>query len=104
MADQADSRSVKVQIYGESYAIRTSDDARRIKSLADDVDRRMREIAQATSTVDSLKVAILAALHIAEELHEARQALSAYDQELVERSERCAAELDLVLRRPSEGE
>ena len=59
----------------------------------------MKEIARATLTVDSLKVAILAALHIAEELHQTRRRLEEHDRDLAERSARCAAELDQFLKR-----
>lgn len=38
--------------------------------LAAEVDRRMREISSQTRTVDSLKIAILTALHLVEELRE----------------------------------
>ena len=70
-----------------------------ILALAEMVDRRMKEIARATLTVDSLKVAILAAMHIAEELHQARRRLDDVDRDVAERSTRCAAELDQFLKR-----
>ncbi|HQR38485.1 MAG TPA: cell division protein ZapA [Blastocatellia bacterium] len=92
-------RSVRVDIYGQSYTIRTEDSGDHILALADIVDQRMKEIARGTSTVDSLKVAILAALHIAEELHQSRQQLADYDRNLADRSTRCANELDRFLRR-----
>lgn len=92
-------RSVRVDIYGQNYTIRTEDSGDRLLALADMVDQRMKEIARGTSTVDSLKVAILAALHIAEELHQAQQQLADYDRNLADRSTRCANELDRFLRR-----
>src|SRR5688572_25682407 len=92
-------RSVRVEIYGQAYSIRTEGQSDHILSLADMVDRRMKEIARATLTVDSLKVAILAALHIAEELHQTRRRLEETDRDLAERSARCAAELDQFLKR-----
>jgi cell division protein ZapA len=92
-------RTVRVEIYGQAYSIRTEGQSDHILALADMVDRRMKEIARATLTVDSLKVAILAALHIAEELHQTRRRLDDVDRDLAERSARCAAELDQFLRR-----
>jgi len=41
-----------------------------VRSLADEVDQRMRELASVASTADSLKIAVLAALHLAQELRE----------------------------------
>lgn len=92
-------RSVRVEIYGQAYSILTEGPSDHILALADMVDRRMNEIARATLTVDSLKVAILAAMHIAEELHQARRRLEDVDRDLGERSSRCAAELDQFLKR-----
>jgi cell division protein ZapA len=66
--------------------------------LADFVDRRMRDIANGTLTVDSLKVAILAALHIADELHRLKSVHEQADQQLASRSAECAEMLDKLLK------
>lgn len=96
---ESGSRSVRVEIYGQAYSILTEGQSDHILALADMVDRRMKEIARATLTVDSLKVAILAAMHIAEELHQARRRLDDVDRDVAERSTRCSAELDQFLKR-----
>jgi len=92
-------RSVRVEIYGQTYSIRTDGSRERMLALADLVDQRMKDIARGTSTVDSLKVAILAALHIAEELQESRDELSEFDRDLADRSTKCTNELDRFLHR-----
>jgi cell division protein ZapA len=61
------SHLIQVEIYGQSYNLRGEGDTAYLQELAGFVDRRMREVAEATATVDSLKVAILAALNIADE-------------------------------------
>lgn len=63
---------VEVEIYDQRYPMRLSTPGERdeILKLAEVVDHRMREIAEQTGTVDSLKVAILTALHLAEETRE----------------------------------
>ena len=91
-------RSVRVEIYGQPYSIRTEGQSEHIFALAEMVDRRMAEIARQTLTVDSLKVAILAALHIAEELHNTRQQLEEIDRDIAERSSRVTAELEQFLK------
>jgi cell division protein ZapA len=60
---------VEIEIYDQRYPLRLSTPAEReeILKLAEMVDHRMREIAEQTGTVDSLRVAILTALHLAEE-------------------------------------
>lgn len=65
--EQQPSHLVQVEIYGQSYNLRGEGEVGYIRDLASYVDRRMREVADATATVDSLKVAILAALNITDE-------------------------------------
>jgi cell division protein ZapA len=67
--DAATTPTIRVEIYNQTYNIRSDGDSEYITQLAEFVDSRMREISSGTLTVDSLKVAILAALHIADELH-----------------------------------
>ena len=58
----------------------------------------MREISSGTLTVDSLKVAILAALHIADEFYQLRHAQAQVDAQLAARSSECSEMLDRVLK------
>ena len=68
------SHLVQVEIYGQSYNLRGEGETGYIQDLASYVDRKMREVSEATATVDSLKVAILAALNIADESRQGRVA------------------------------
>ena len=65
---------VQVEIYGQRYSLRPDEEtpAGHVEQVAALVDRRMREIAQTTPTVDSFKVAVLAAVNIADELLQLR--------------------------------
>ena len=65
---KANDESVRVEIYDQAYNLRGSD-PQYIKKLADFVDGRMRTVAQQTATIDSLRLAVLAALNIADEYH-----------------------------------
>lgn len=95
--------SIRVEIYNQTYSIRSDGDGEYIMRLADFVDRRMREISSGTLTVDSLKVAILAALHIADELHRLKAVHESNDQQLASRSAECVEMLDRLLKaRPNE--
>ncbi len=91
-------QSIRVEIYNQTYSIRSDGDSEYIMRLADFVDERMREIAHGTLTVDSLKVAILAALHIADELHRLKAVHESVDQQLASRSAECAEMLDRLLK------
>jgi len=65
---------VTVRIYGENYPLRTTEPAARLEELAGYVDARMREVAASGKVVVTSKIAVLAALHIADELFRLRQA------------------------------
>jgi cell division protein ZapA len=64
---------VQVQIQGRTYTLLGGNDPAGIREVAAHVDRRMNEIASQTPTVDSTRLAILAALNITEELFSSRK-------------------------------
>ena len=59
--------SVSVDIYDQTYHLRAHDPVY-IEKLANMVDAKMRAVSANGNTVDSLRVAVLAALNIADEL------------------------------------
>jgi cell division protein ZapA len=63
----ANPEHISVDIYDQTYHLR-GDDAEYIRRLAEIVDGKMRAVASHGKTVDSLRVAVLAALNIADEL------------------------------------
>jgi cell division protein ZapA len=67
-----DAQLVQVEIFGQTYRLRSEDDPDYIESLAAVVDQKMQDIARETNAVDSLKVAVLAALNIADEARRGR--------------------------------
>ena len=71
---QSIAQSVSVDIYDQIYNLRGTDPAY-IERLAALVDAKMRAVSAHGNTVDSLRVAVLAALNIADELCTARQRL-----------------------------
>ena len=89
------SDAVKVQIFGQTYTIRGELEERYVQKLAAYVDEKMSAIADVTTTVDTQKVAVLAALAIADELHTIRKDHSEEEELLREQAERC---LNLVER------
>lgn len=93
---------MQVDIYNQSYSIRSDGDEEYLKRLATYVDSKMREIASGTLTVDSLKVAILAALHIADEYHQLKLIHGQTDAQLASRSAEAADMLDRILRQGRE--
>ena len=98
MRQHTDEQTIRVEIYNQTYSIRSDGDNEYIHKLAEYVDHKMREISSGTFTVDSLKVAILAALHIADEYHQLQEAQYQADMQLGARSAECSAMLDRVLK------
>jgi cell division protein ZapA len=92
-------QTVNVKIYNQTYTIRAGDgDVDRTLRLAALVDQRMREIAQGALTSDSLKLAILAAITIADELDKAHVKYEQLNQDLAARSAECSELLDQLLK------
>ncbi|MFL6374446.1 MAG: cell division protein ZapA [Pyrinomonadaceae bacterium] len=91
-------QTIRVEIYNQTYSIRSDGDNEYIQELAEYVDRKMREISSGTLTVDSLKVAILAALHIADEFYQLRHSQAQVDAQLATRSSECSEMLDKLLK------
>ena len=91
-------QSIRVEIYNQTYSIRSDGDNQYILELAGYVDSKMREISSGTLTVDSLKVAILAGLHIADEFYQLKNTLAQSDAQLATRSAECSEMLDRILK------
>lgn len=59
--------AISVEIHGRIYQIRGEEDATYIQNLAKIVHDKMVEVERGTHTVDSFRVAVLAALNLADE-------------------------------------
>lgn len=95
MADNG--RVIPVEIHGQRYPIRTSLEPDYVARLARYVDERIRAAADSTPTGDSLRLAVLAALNIADELYRCRERDRARDGELAERAGEIERMLDRIL-------
>ena len=71
MAEQ--SQAIPVEIYGRVYYLRSGPDEKYARRLAQTVDTAMRAIAEKTSTFDSLQLAVLAALHFADDCQQLKE-------------------------------
>lgn len=98
------SQSIKVQIFDQTYQIAAGLDPDYVEELAQYVDERMREVARATGTVDSVKVAVLAALAIADELHALRQSREEGREQLRQRAERCLKLVERAIQKQPDRE
>jgi cell division protein ZapA len=91
MDDRAGSVT-KVQIFNHSYDVR-SGDPEYVQKLAELLDQKMKEVAELTPTVDTLKVAILAALNLADECLTVRHELEQVNEDLTAQVERIVERL-----------
>ena len=87
---------IQVEIYGQNYQIRAGADSEYIRNIARYVDIKMREIASGTPTVDSLKIAVLAALNITDEFFQLKRQKQDVDKEVERRTEKLNQILDGV--------
>ena len=62
---------IEVEIYGQAFTVTSEDEAAYVRSLAAYVDRAMRQAGENSKTTVPLRVAIMAALGIADEYHKA---------------------------------
>jgi len=68
---------VHVEIFGQSYAVNAGTDAGYVEQLAAHVDQQMREVSRTGGAVDSVRIAVLAALNIADECFRLRSSADA---------------------------
>jgi cell division protein ZapA len=71
-SEESNAQAVSVDIYDQVYHLRGTD-PEHIEKLASLVDTKMRAVSAQGATVDSLRVAVLAALNIADELYAMRE-------------------------------
>ena len=90
-------RVIPVEIHGQRYPIRSGLDPEYVARLATYVDEKMRAAADSTPTGDSLRLAVIAALNIADELFRCRELSTARSGEIAERTGELERLLDRVL-------
>jgi cell division protein ZapA len=73
MSDKTD--LVHVEIFGQTYLVKAGGDPAYVQKLAASVDEQMKDVSRASGAVDSLRVAVLAALNLADECARLRREL-----------------------------
>jgi len=88
-----------VEIFGQRLGVRADGDATRLQELARFVDDRMREVADRSSSVDTVKIAVLTALNIADELFTERESdQDVRQQNLEKQAQRLVVKLEDALK------
>jgi len=88
---------VSVEIRGQRYPIRSTLDAQYVAELASFVDEKMQSAAESTPSSDLLRLAVLAALNIADELFRCQETQQARRGALAERAQALERLVDAAL-------
>jgi len=97
MEQDVPSRVVHVEIHGQQYPIRSGLDPAYVAELAAFVDQKMRAASRETSAGDSLKIAVLAALNIADECFRVQADERQRRESITSRAEELERMVDLAL-------
>lgn len=90
-------RTVDVEIQGQKYSIRSALDQEYVRSLAAFLDQKIATAAESTTSSDSLRLTVLAALNLADELFRLRDASKVRDGQIAAKASELEAMLDRVL-------
>jgi cell division protein ZapA (FtsZ GTPase activity inhibitor) len=92
---------IEVEIYDQRYAIVLKEplDECDVRSLAEEVDARMRELSAVASTADSLRVAVLTALHLAQEIRDLKKQYEDSDVLIQTKTNEWSRTLESVLKK-----
>jgi len=91
-------QSIRVVIFDQEYFMRGDLNQEYIQKLAKYLDTKMRAIAERTRTVDTLRVAMLAALNVVDEYHQLQARYEDVTQQMDQKVGECTDALDEILK------
>ncbi len=84
---------IRVNIFGSDYTLVSDNDENYVREIAQYIDQKMREIDKNQSIKSTVKIAILAALNVADELFQERQYRHKLLNQLDEEAKQLSGEL-----------
>ena len=93
----AETKTVRVTILNQTYTLGTAGDPAELEAAALEVDERMRAIAAKAGNIDISRVAVLACLHFADELHSLQRELTSLKSRVASKSREFSLMLDQVI-------
>jgi cell division protein ZapA len=93
-SEMTEKNTEKVEIFGQEYKIKGAGNPQYIHKIAGYVDKKMREIAHSSGIMSQSRIAILAALNIADELYQERGERERLQAELEGKAARLGELLD----------
>jgi cell division protein ZapA len=92
---------MKVEIFDQTYNVQAEGDEAYLRNVAAFVDEKMRAVAESTRQADSTRIAVLAALNMADELFSLRKRQEELEGPVRERVQRCVRLTEKVLEASS---
>lgn len=92
----AEKQQVKVTILNQTFSLVTSGDPNDTLQLANEIDELMNGIAMRAQNLDSTRVAVLASLHLADQLRTVQNELARLQLSVQQRSRRLGELLDSI--------
>ncbi|MGA8037112.1 MAG: cell division protein ZapA [Candidatus Acidiferrales bacterium] len=92
---------MKIEIFDQTYNVNADGNEQYLTELAAYVDKKMRAVSESTQLVDSVKVAVLAALNIADETFALRQRNQKLEGPIRQRMEKCVSMVEKALEHAS---
>lgn len=92
-------RSIKVNIWGSEYALKSDADPQYLQELALFVDKRLQKLGEGATVNSQLKIAVLTALNIADELFRLKEKHEKLVNEIEKTSDQITENLDNYLNR-----
>ena len=90
-------RTVKVELLGQSFAIKSEKNEAHLQKVAGYVNRKFEELRRQTRTTSSHDLALLVALNLADELFDERTEAAKEKDQIRQRAKRALSTIDDVL-------
>lgn len=94
-------RVVHVDVQGQKYAVRSELEPSYIAELANYVDQKMQLAAGELTTADGIRVAVIAAMNLADELFRTRAASAGVERRVLDRTTELERLVDAALGSPT---
>ena len=99
---KSDTSLVSVTIFGQTYSLRADEDGGYVEELARYMDTKMSTLAESTGTADPLRVAVLAALNVVDELFKLREQQRSAEEQVDATARELLTAIDESLREPTQ--
>lgn len=94
-----ESKSIRVQIFGMEYSLKSDNSEEYVNEVAQYVDTKIRNLSENTTVKSQTKIAVLAALNIADELFRVRDKYSKALAKIDQKSEELSDSIDRYLEK-----